>query len=59
MLQKKRGASGFVGEKTKCGVAWIGVAGIAEHFGHERLKADRVREDHAPYRTKGEIRVYE
>jgi hypothetical protein len=23
---------------TKCGVAWIGAAGMAEHFGHERLK---------------------
>jgi hypothetical protein len=32
---------------------------MAEYFGHEKLKADRVREDHAPYRTQGEIRVYE
>jgi hypothetical protein len=32
---------------------------MAEYFGHERLKVYRVREDHAPYRTKGEIRVYE
>jgi hypothetical protein len=23
---------------TKCGVAWIGAAGMAEHFGYERLK---------------------
>jgi four helix bundle protein len=23
---------------TKCGVAWIGAAGMVEHFGHERLK---------------------
>jgi hypothetical protein len=32
---------------------------MGEYFGHERVKVDRVHEDHAPYRTQGEIRVYE